>query len=111
MVTRGEVHLADLGDPIGHEQGLRRPVLVVSAEPWLSSNPPVIAVVPITRTFRARSTHVEITPGESGLRATSFVKCEDTRAISPLRLEHQLGRADDIVLARIDLILRRILGL
>lgn len=111
MVSRGEIHLADLDDHIGHEQGLRRPVVIISAEPWLESNPPVVVVLPITRTYRARSTHVEIEPGTSGLRATSYAKCEDIRAISPLRLERKFGRVDDVVLARLDVILRRILAL
>ena len=111
VITRGEVYLADLGDPIGHEQGMRRPVVVVSADQWLASNPPVVAVVPITRTHRGRTTHVEIEPGGSGLHATSYAKCEDIRSISPIRLEHHFGAVDDIVLARVDRILRRILGL
>lgn len=111
MVRRGEVHLADLGEPVGHEQALRRPVVVVSAEPWLESNPPVIAVIPVTRTQRGRSTHVEIETGVSGLKATSYAKCEDIRSISPLRLQRQFGRVDEVVLIRIDTILRRILGL
>ena len=111
MVSRGELYLADLGDPIGHEQGMRRPVLIVSAEPWLASNPPVITVVPLTRTYRARSTHVEIEPGASGLAATSYAKCEDVRSISPDRLERRFGVADDIVLVRVGTILRRLLAL
>ena len=111
MVRRGEIYLADLGDPVGHEQALRRPVLVVSAEPWLASHPPVITVVPITRTYRARSTHVEVEPGASGLSATSYAKCEDIRAISPLRLERRFGDADAVATAQIDLILRRLLAL
>lgn len=111
MVSRGEVHLADLGEPVGHEQAMRRPVVIVSAEPWLQSNPPVIAVVPVTRTARGRSTHVEIEPGQSGLSATSYAKCEDVRSVSPLRLERRFGIVDDVALARIDTILRRILAL
>ncbi len=111
MVSRGEIYLADLGDPVGHEQAFRRPVVVVSAEPWLTSDPPVIAVVPVTRTARGRSTHVEVEPGSSGLRALSYAKCEDIRSISPRRLGRRFGRADDLVMARIDLILRRILAL
>ncbi|GAB3795473.1 type II toxin-antitoxin system PemK/MazF family toxin [Humibacter antri] len=110
-MRRGEIHLADLGEPIGHEQGLRRPVVIVSADPWLASTPPVIAVLPVTRTFRGQSTHVEIEPGSSGLRATSYAKCEDIRSISPLRLETRFGTVDDLVLARIDTILKRILAL
>lgn len=105
------MHLADLGEPVGHEQASRRPVVVVSAEPWLESNPPVIAVIPVTRTQRGRSTHVEIETGLSGLKATSYAKCEDIRSISPLRLQRQFGRVDEVVLIRIDTILRRILGL
>lgn len=111
MLARGEVCLADLGDPVGHEQGMRRPVVVVSADPWLASDPPVLTVVPVTRTFRRRTTHVEIEPGRSGLRVTSYAKCEDARSISPIRLTRRFGTVDDVVLARIDLLLRRILGL
>lgn len=58
-----------------------------------------------------RSAHVEIETGRSGLAATSYAKCEDIRSISPLRLERQFGIVDELVLMRIDTILRRILGL
>ena len=111
MVRRGEIHMADLGDPIGHEQALRRPVLIVSAQPWLDSNPPVVMAVPLTRTRRESPTHVEIEPGSSGLKETSYAKCEDLRAISPLRLERNFGMVEDTVLFRVELILRRLLGL
>ncbi len=110
-MRRGEIFLADLGDPVGHEQSLRRPVLLVSAQPWLDSNPPVVTVLPVTRTRRGRSTHVEIEPGSSGLSAVSYARCEDIRAVSPLRLDHRFGRVDDVVLLKIDLLLKRLLGL
>ena len=111
MVTRGEIYLVDLGEPIGHEQGLRRPVVVISAQPWLDSNPPVVTVLPVTRTYRGRATHVEIEPGLSGLRATSYVKCEDIRAISPQRLGSLFGRIDLVDLVRVETILRRLIAL
>lgn len=110
-MKRGDIFLADLGDPIGHEQALRRPVVIVSADPWLVSNPPVVTVLPVTRTYRQRSSHVELEPGASGLAAVSYAKCEDIRAISPLRLERRLGTADEVALARISLILGRLLAL
>ena len=109
-MRRGDVYLADLGDPVGHEQGWRRPVLLLSADPWLMSHPPVVAVLPITRTFRQRSTHVEIEPGSSGLRDTSYVKCEDVRSISTLRLEQRFGHVDEPTLLSVDAIVRRLLG-
>ncbi len=111
MVRRGEIHLADLGEPVGHEQALRRPVVIVSSDLWLRTNPPVVTTVPLTRTDRSRSTHVEIEPGLSGLRVVSFAKCEDIRAVSPLRLEQRLGSVEASVLGRIDVILRRLLAL
>ncbi|MEU1902282.1 MULTISPECIES: type II toxin-antitoxin system PemK/MazF family toxin [Nocardiopsis] len=110
-MRRGEVYMADLGDPIGHEQALRRPVLVVSAQPWLDSRPPVVTVLPLTRTHRHSPTHVEIEPGSSGLKEVSYVKCEDLRAVSPLRLERRFGTVDELVLLRTDTILRRLLAL
>lgn len=110
-MKRGEIYFADLGDPVGHEQGVRRPVLVVSAQPWLDSIPPVLAVLPLTRTRRERTTHVEIESGSSGLNATSYIKCEDIRSISPLRLQERFGHADDSLLAEVDLTLRRLLAL
>ena len=111
MVSRGEIYLATLGEPIGHEQAGSRPVLVVSASAWLSTSPPVLAVLPLTRTYRQRSTHVEIEAETSGLAATSYAKCEDIRAISPQRLRNKLGEADAMVMVRIDTLLRRLLGL
>ncbi|NYH53814.1 MULTISPECIES: type II toxin-antitoxin system PemK/MazF family toxin [Nocardiopsis] len=110
-MRRGEIYMADLGDPIGHEQALRRPVLVVSAQPWLDSRPPVVTALPLTRTHRRSPTHVEVEPGASGLKETSYVKCEDLRAVSPLRLERRFGAVDELVLLRTDTILRRLLAL
>lgn len=110
-MRRGEIYLADLGTPVGHEQSLVRPVVIISAQQWLDANPPVVTVLPVTRTVRGATTHVEIEPGRSGLKQTSYAKCEDIRAISPLRLGRRFGTADDVVVGRIDAIVRRLLGL
>jgi len=110
-VKRGDIVMADLGDPVGHEQAFVGPVVIVSADPWLDSNPPVITVVPMTRTRSGRVTHVEVEPGLSGLKATTYLKCEDIRAISPARLGRHFGRIDAVALLNIDAILRRILHL
>ena len=90
---------------------MTRPVLVLSAQPWLDSRPPVITSLPLTRTRRSSATHIEIEPGSSGLRETSYIKCEDVRAISPVRLGRRLGEADAEVLLRVEVVLRRLLAL
>jgi mRNA interferase MazF len=103
--------MADLGQPVGHEQGLRRPVLILNDQLWLDSDPPVITVVPFTRTRRGRPTHVEVEPGTSGLKEISYAECEDIRAISPLRLTRRFGSVDDVALASVERNVRRLLGL
>ncbi len=110
-MRRGDLYLADLGDPVGHEQALVRPVLILSAQPWLDSRPPVVTVVPLTRTRRDAPTHVEVEPGPSGLVVTSYVKCEDLRAISPSRLSRRFGAIEEFALLRVEMITRRLLGL
>jgi mRNA interferase MazF len=111
VVKRGDVYLADLGNPIGHEQAASRPVLIVSAQRWLDSRPPVVTVLPFTRTRRERATHVEVEPGRSGLQATSYAKCEDIRAVSPLRLGKRFGSVDPAAMMQVEAILRRLLAL
>lgn len=110
-MRRGEIWMADLGEPVGHEQGLRRPVLILNDQAWLDSAPPVITILPFTRTRRGRPTHVEVEPGRSGLKETSYAKCEDVRSISPLRLSRRFGYVDPPVLASVERTLRRLLAL
>ena len=110
-MKRGEIYLADLGAPVGHEQAFVRPVALLSSQPWLESAPPVVFAVPITRTPRGSPTHVEVEPGSSGLAATSYLKCEDLRTISVDRLERRFGALDDVTLVRVETIVRRLLAL
>jgi mRNA interferase MazF len=77
----------------------------------LNSNPPVVAVVPLTSTRRDWPTHVEIEPDAAGLAITSYAKCEDMRAVSPNRFEARLGVVDSLVMLRVESILRRLLAL
>jgi mRNA interferase MazF len=109
VVIRGDIFLADLGDPIGHEQAFRRPVAVVSGQRWLDTDPPVVVTLAITRTQRNWPEHVELDPGSSGLRDVSYLTCEFVRAVSPLRFVRRLGHVDAVVMAKVDGILKRLL--
>lgn len=97
---RGEIWLVDFGTPIGHEQGYRRPVVVVSADRLNSSRAGRVILVPITRTGRNLPSHVEIEPAESGLRELSYAKCEDVKSVSRERLVHRIGHAPERELRR-----------
>ena len=105
-MRRGEVYLCDFGDPIGHEQGFRRPAVIISASQMSRFGVPI--VLPVTRTKRGYPTHVEL---DGVLPVTSYVQCEQIRAVSTDRLIRQVASLDEVQLARIERVLRRILVL
>lgn len=97
---RGEVWLVDFGEPVGRERAGRRPAVVVSADPLNEGPAGVVIVVPVTTARRGLPSHIEIEPGTSGLRDTSYAKCEDIKSVSDRRLVARLGEAEpDVVLA------------
>jgi mRNA interferase MazF len=82
------VFVADLEPVVGREQGLRRPVLVISAEP-LNEAYDVVTVVPLTSRKDdrpARLGEVLLPAGEGGLKQESFALCYQVRAIDKSRL-------------------------
>ncbi len=105
-MNRGDVYLCDLGDPIGHEQGHRRPVVIVSREEMARFGIPV--VVPVSRTRKDYPTHIEL---EGVLPVTSYIQCEHLRTVSAERLVRRLGSVDGLHMMKVELVLRRILGL
>jgi mRNA interferase MazF len=109
-MNHGEVWLADLGDPVNPEPGLRRPVLVVS-ETRFNDLTGLAIICPITTTHRPYVTRIEIEPGISGLRETSYIQVEQIRTISGLRRIHLLGEAGPVVLGQVEQTLRRLLRL
>src|SRR5690349_21301427 len=49
-MKRGEIYWCDLEPRRGHEQGARRPVVIISADQYNASQSPLIGVVPLTTT-------------------------------------------------------------
>jgi mRNA interferase MazF len=110
IVRRGEVWMADLGEPVGNEQGFQRPVLVVSVNEWNQRSRELVIVIPITSRTRDWPTHIAI-PTSAGLRMPSFGKVEDLRSISVRRLTRRLGSAPDTAMTDVDRVMRMLLGL
>jgi mRNA interferase MazF len=113
-VSRGrwrEIWYVDhLGDPVGHEQGHDRLVVVVSHDDLNRSGANLVIVVPITTTPRDVPWHVELESTDTtGLDETSHAQCEQLRVVSNLRLTYQVGLApfDDMrrIRAVLDLLL------
>ncbi len=92
MTWAGQVVLVDLGTPIGHEQGLRRPGVVITSDEYLGGD--VIHVVPLTTTGpRLLSVEIDNTP-QNGLTQTSYAEAHHLRAVSPDRVAEALGQID-----------------
>ena len=108
---KGDVWWIDLGTPIGHEQGYRRPGVVVSADAFNRLKEDLVFVVPVTTRERGKPYHVKIKPGSSGLTKLCWAQVEDLRSISLARLREHAGEVDESTLGEIGEIIRMLMGL
>jgi mRNA interferase MazF len=107
----GEVWWVDL-DPIrGHEQGRRRPCLVISVDEFNQIRHGLVWVVPITGSRREHSFTVALSPPEGGLSKRSMALCHHLRTISVERLDSKIGVVSNHVLTEILTRVRLILGI
>jgi mRNA interferase MazF len=98
---QGEVWEARLEPVVGHEQGGRRPVVIVSVDQISSGRGGMCIVVPFTRTDRGTPIHVRVDPPEGGLKVVSFALPENIRSISRERLAKRLGSLRDDALEQL----------
>lgn len=89
--ARGEIWMVDLEPVRGHEQGGKRPALVVSADLFNESPADLVVILPITSQAKGVRSHLPIRPPEGGIRRLSFIKCEDIRSIAKERLSKRWG--------------------
>ncbi len=85
--------MVDLDPVVGHEQGGRRPFLLVSINPMNRSAVKMAIGIPLTTTDRGSGMHVRLNPPEAGLSKVSFAMPEMMRSISLQRLRRRLGFA------------------
>ncbi|OPG10400.1 type II toxin-antitoxin system PemK/MazF family toxin [Microbispora sp. GKU 823] len=103
-ITRGDLWLADYGQPLGREQGGPRPMVVVSGRAVNDVRMGLVLTVPLTTTQRGWPSHVEIDPG-TGLEKQSWAMVEQFRAISVQRLTRRIGWVEEPTLAKMRTIL------
>ena len=110
-IRTGDIWLADLDPTVGHEQGGRRPVVVVSSNGLHSLPISMTVVVPLTGHDRGLVTQPLISSGNSGLNRASFARPEDIRAVDAARLRRRLGTVNPDELAEIRKVMRYFLDL
>jgi mRNA interferase MazF len=85
--------MADPDPVVGHEQGGKRPFMVISVNPMNRAAVSLVIAVPLTTTDRGNELHVRLDPPEGGLSRVSFAAPEMVRVLSTLRLKRRLGNA------------------
>jgi mRNA interferase MazF len=101
-VERWSVWRANLDPVVGSEQGLTRPVLVVS-QTALNDILPVVNVLPITSRKAGRRVYPNealLPAGTAGLTLESIVLCYQIRTLDKRRLGRMFGTLDDETLRR-----------
>lgn len=100
-----EVWDLDLGHPQGHEQGARRPAVIVSADWFNKTKAELHVVAPISSHVRQLGTHLRIEPPEGGLEVPSDVMCEHVRAVSADRF---IARRGELAEHTMDEVMKRL---
>ena len=111
---RGEIWYGTPDPVIGHEQGGRRPLLVVSDDRFNALPRQMVVVVPLTTTVRNRRFEVVVEPPEANLPQRSSILCDAPRTISAGRLDKvrgTVGTVDPATLAAVEERLRWLLNL
>ena len=109
--SRGDVWQVDLDPVRGHEQGRRRPAVIVSTDRINHGPSDMVVVVPVTSRARPVPTFVRIHPSEAGLSVVSYAICDQPRAISKERLVRRYGMVGQRTLSDIEDRLRLVLNL
>lgn len=117
VIERGQIYLCGHDrcglDPVqGHEQGLTRPVVIVSSDSYNQSRSPLVAIAPLTRSPAKNPLHLRFTAGETGLDSDSTVLTDHARFIDRARLQGDpIGRLAPTAMALLNRQLTRVLGL
>ncbi len=113
MLRRGDIHWANLREPVGSEPGFRRPVLVVSADAFNDSRIHTVIGVAITSNLALAEApgNVELPAEESGLDRDSILNVSQVVTLDKTHLGERAGSLDAHTLRRVEAGLRLVLQL
>ncbi len=97
----GEVWDVEFDPVVGHEQGGRRPALVISNDAFNDTPHGLCIVVPFATTDRGIRVHLPVNPPEGGLSRLSVIMPEQARSASVLRARKYRGRVSEDTLDRV----------
>lgn len=108
-MRRGEIYLADMGKPSGHEQAGLRPVVIVSNNVGNTFSPNVIVATMTTKMKKNKlPTHVYVISDEiKNLKQNSIIQLENIKTIDKRRIYSDvLGHLSEKTMEKVDKALR-----
>ncbi|MBO0886434.1 MAG: type II toxin-antitoxin system PemK/MazF family toxin [Acidimicrobiales bacterium] len=114
VIERGGIYWADLGAPSGSRPAKRRPVLVISADPYNRSrlSTALAAVITSNTALAAMPGNVFLPASATGLSRDSVVNVSALVTLNKTELADDLaGSVPSSLLAEVDRGLRRVLAL
>lgn len=113
MITRGEIHWADLGAASGSRPAKRRPVLVVQSDPYNASRLATVVAVVITSntTLAAMPGNVFLPATATGLPRDSVVNITAVVTLNKTDLTDRVGGLSPSLMHEVDRGLRRVFKL
>ena len=113
MITRGEIHWADLGAASGSRPAKRRPVLVVQSDPYNASRLATVVAVVITSntSLAAMPGKVFLPATATGLPRDSVVNVTAVVTLNKTDLTDRAGGLSPSLMHEVDRGLRRALEL
>ncbi len=109
---RGHIYYARLNPVVGHEQGGRRPVLIIQNDAGNRFAPTVIvAAISSSLPKKPYPTEVRVPAGAGGLTRDSAIRLDQIRTLDKRRLEHRVGQLDAAAMQQVDEAIKISLGL
>jgi|SRR5215813_9898606 len=109
--NRGDVWSINLDPTIGREQAGTRPALIVSVDKFNHGPADLVVVLPVTSKDKNQPIHVPLKPPEGGVSMPSFIKCDDIRSVSKLRLKRFYGTVSTQTMAAVEQRIRILLDI
>lgn len=113
MISRGEIHWADLGLASGSRPAKRRPVVVIQSDPYNASrlNTVLAAVVTSNTDLAAMPGNVFVPTTASGLSRDSVVNVTSLVTLNKTDLTDRVGQLPLSLMNEVDRGMRRVLEL
>lgn len=111
-ICQGDIWFVDLDPVEGHEQGKKRPCVVISPNLINQGSSDLAVVIPITSKFKRIIWYVDIPTDETMLPLKSYVICNHIRTVSHDRFSGKcLGTISPQTRKRIDKNLKTLLDI